>query len=69
MKKPDFNSDITVPDGLVYLFGYDVVNGVKSDFIPDNNFYTPKQLEDKKKELIRQYNPYSVNLYRKEKTV
>ena len=66
MNKPDFNKEIDVPKGMIYLFGYDVVNGVKSSFIPEDKLYTQKELDQRLNELKAQYAPYSVNLYRKQ---
>ena len=69
MNKPDFSKEIEVPKGMIYLFGYDVINGVKSSFIAEEKFYTPKELNERLNELKQQYAPYNVNLYRKQADV
>lgn len=66
-KSPNYDLEITVPAGMKFLFGYDVVNGTKSDFIEENVFYTDAELKERRKELKKEHEPYLVNFYLKTK--
>lgn len=62
-KRPDYDNNITVPAGMNFLYGYDVVNGTKSDFKEENKLYSDSELKARRKELSKEHEPYLVNLY------
>ena len=64
-KRPNYDLDITVPAGMNFLYGYDVVNGTKSDFVEENVFYTDAELKARRKKLNEEHAPYLVNFYTK----
>jgi hypothetical protein len=65
MIRPNYNKHIDVPEGMIYVYGYDVVNGQKSEFVEEDKMYTDSEMKERRKELEQKYSPYSVNFYTK----
>ena len=62
-KRPNYDLEIDVPAGMNFLYGYDVVNGTKSDFVEENEFYTDAKLKERRRELNKEHEPHLVNFY------
>lgn len=65
--KPNFDQKIDVPEGYVYVFGYDLVNGTKCDFTSHPVMLKKNELPDFVKDIKAENNGKDVMIYKKER--
>ena len=65
--KPNFDQKIDVPEGYVYVFGYDLVNGTKTAFTSHPVMLKKNELPDFVKDIKAENNGKDVMIYKKER--